>query len=56
MRGLRERGFDWIVVPFYGNDFFVRRRLGLSPVYEDRWLAAYSLAAQDGCDSKKSPR
>lgn len=40
---LRRLGFGWLVVPFYGNDHFIREGLGLEPVYEDVWLQAYRL-------------
>ena len=41
---LRDLGFSSIIVPFYGNPHFVREGLRLRPVYQDRWLQAYSLA------------
>jgi len=37
---IKGEGFDWIIVPFYGNDHYVRA-MGLEPEYRDRWLAAY---------------
>ncbi len=40
---LRKLGFKWIIVPFYGNDHFVRGCLGLRPVYQDQWLQAFAL-------------
>ncbi|RPI27318.1 MAG: hypothetical protein EHM61_08860 [Acidobacteria bacterium] len=40
---IRAEGFDWIIVPFYGNDHYVRVALGLRPVYQDRWLSAYKV-------------
>ena len=41
---LWDLGFSSIIVPFYGNPHFVREGLRLRPVYQDRWLQAYSLA------------
>ena len=43
---LRNLGFGLIIVPFYGNPYFVREGLRLRPVYQDRWLQAYSLNPQ----------
>jgi len=37
---IKNEGFDWIVVPFYGNDHYVRA-MGLEPAYRDRWLSAF---------------
>jgi hypothetical protein len=39
---IKQEGFDWIIVPFYGNDHYVRA-MGLKPTYRDRWLSAYRL-------------
>ncbi|MFB3905930.1 MAG: hypothetical protein ACE15E_20985 [Acidobacteriota bacterium] len=39
---IKAQGFDWIIVPFYGNDHYVRA-MGLKPSYRDRWLSAYRL-------------
>ena len=41
---LWDLGFSLIIVPFYGNPHFVREGLCLRPVYQDRWIQAYSLA------------
>jgi len=38
-----REGFEWIIVPFYGNDHYVRA-MGLEPAYRDRWLSAYAVA------------
>ncbi len=37
---VKQEGFDWIIVPFYGNDHYVRA-MGLEPAYRDRWLSAF---------------
>ncbi len=39
---IKKEGFAWIIVPFYGNDHYVRA-MGLEPVYRDRWLAAFEV-------------
>ena len=44
---LWDLGFSSIIVPFYGNPHFVREGLRLRPVYQDRWLQAYSLAPRE---------
>ena len=41
---LWDLGSSLIIVPFYGNPHFVREGLRLRPVYQDRWIQAYSLA------------
>jgi hypothetical protein len=38
---IRRQKFDWVIVPFYGNDHYVRSALGLKPEYSDRWLEAF---------------
>jgi hypothetical protein len=43
---LQQMGFEWIVVPFYGNDHFVRESLKLRPFFQDRWLEAFSLSGK----------
>ncbi|HXK60517.1 MAG TPA: hypothetical protein PLP42_11555 [Acidobacteriota bacterium] len=40
---IKAEGFDWIIVPFYANDQYIRTVLGLTPHYRDRWLSAYEL-------------
>lgn len=40
---LHSLGFAWVVVPFYGNDHYLRDVLGWTPAYEDQWLAAWRL-------------
>lgn len=40
---LARLGFHWVIVPYYGNDHFVRQGLKLKPFYQDRRLQAYRL-------------
>jgi hypothetical protein len=40
---IRSAGFRWIVVPFYGNDRYVREVLGLTAAHRDRWLSAFEI-------------
>ncbi|MBN2432172.1 MAG: hypothetical protein JXQ27_11895 [Acidobacteria bacterium] len=42
-RMLRQAGFRWIIVPFYGNSHYVETILELTPAYEDHLLTAYRL-------------
>jgi len=43
LAALRQFGFRWIILPFYGNDHLLQTRLGLKPVYTDRWIQAFDL-------------
>jgi len=48
---IRSEGFDWIIVPFYGNDHYVRA-MGLAPTYRDRWLTAFEITGHRQANSR----